>query len=141
MTTVINGLLQSAYAVASGTLTTTGSDQDVPGCSVTVTVTGAHAFAVCFGAFDLSKTAVGASGVGAMYVDGTALAGSASFSDGTNTISDRQMTTKMWQAALSPGTHQIKMRASRTNVANGGTVNVNGGGSQTALFVLVFDIP
>lgn len=131
------GLGQGGSAAASGTLTLGTSLADIANCTKTVTVSGANAFAVVTGAFDMSKTAVAATAVGVLVVDGAAQAAQAIFSDSGNTITDRQTVCETWTIPLTAGSHTLKLQASRSPGA--GAVAANA--TNTVITVTVFDIP
>jgi hypothetical protein len=134
---LVTGLLLSINKAATATLTLTTSLADIAGCTTTFSVTGAHAFALVVGAFDMSKTAVAAAAVGVLVVDGSVQAAQAQFSDFSNTISDRTTVSETWIVPLAAGSRTLKLQASRT--PGSGTVNANI--TNTTMSVLVVDLP
>jgi hypothetical protein len=140
MMAVINGLLQSTTAQATAPATAVTTEVDVPGCSVMVTPTGAHAVAYVFATWDMHKTTAGAcQALGKVYLDGVAISGNApSCWDATgSTFIDRQSLTFMVPVPVSASAHTIKLRVSRQSGT--GTLNCEQGGS--GITVILLDVP
>ena len=135
LTNLANGFFQCASAAATATLNLGASAADVVGASVTVSVGGAHAFAVVTGCFDF-KTTVGAGGaflLGRLAVDGVEQPAQAP-KDGATAGSEANV-AQCWLVPLAAGTHTLKLRAS----ANGSTSTC--GLTHTTITAIVFDLP
>jgi hypothetical protein len=139
VTALANGLLQSTTAQATGALTGLTTEVDVPGCSISVTATGAHAFAIVLGCWDVRKTnATSCQAVGHLSVDGTDAVGAPSAWDPTgSTFIDRQTMTYQWPVPLAAGAHVLKLRIIRQGGT--GALNCEQGGS--AITCILFDVP
>ncbi|MGZ4587271.1 MAG: hypothetical protein ACXVX9_05670 [Mycobacteriaceae bacterium] len=93
---------------ATGSLTLTGTAQDIPGATVTFTPTVAGKLLV-IGTFDFSCTVAGEILAGYLNVDGTALTQDALMAGSIN----RLTVTRHWTVSLTAASHTIKLQASR----------------------------
>lgn len=133
---LLTGLLASTSKPATGTLTLSTSDQDVPGSTITFSVTGAHAFALVVGTFDFQPTVSSAAinGVGKLSADGTTQTEQAIWTD--NGANSRACVSQSWTVPLTAGSHTLKLRATKTGAAGTHVTN----SSHTNMSVLVVDL-
>ncbi|MGZ4542076.1 MAG: hypothetical protein ACXVXI_02895, partial [Mycobacteriaceae bacterium] len=119
-TAVIDGANPTMGEVdASGNLTLTGSAQDVPGATITLTPTVPGKLLVV-GTFDFSCTVAGEILSGNLNVDGTAQTQAALMAGSIN----RLAVTRHWTVSLTAASHTIKLQASRLS-GTGTTHSVN----------------
>lgn len=113
-------LTNSAFAQASGSLTTTTTVTDVPGATVTITTQVANTVVVVYGMFDVlcAGTTTGDIGVGTLNVDGTDVATHNAIVEGKVGASNEVRLTggQVWRVTLATaGSHTLKLRGSRFN--------------------------
>lgn len=113
--------LATVSGEATGTnLVLTATETDLPAASVTLSTSAANAKFEVTGAFDITTTATGASGVGRLSVDGSTLTGQAVITHAA--INSRTTIPWSWQGTLaSAGSHTFKLRALKDS--GGGTMN------------------
>jgi len=133
--TFLTGMAQSSAVPATSALTVGTSSADVPGCSITVTVTGANAYALVTMVFDVQAIVTTSNNVflGQLNVDGVGAPTypEAHADDRTSRITPAQST----KVPLAAGTHTLKLQAAKTP---GGTFTVMT--SHTNLTVILFDL-
>lgn len=130
----LNGLFQWTEAAMTGVaLGLSASAQDLPGASVTVAVSGAHAFALVLSTFDVSPTVTAGSNtfVGTTVVDGVDQSGQALCDDHMG----RVVVTQQNMVPLTAGSHTLKLQAKKI----GGTFASQPQHSRIA--VLLVDLP
>jgi len=134
---LLTGLALSAQKPSTGNLTLSTSVQDVAGCTITFSVSGAHAFAAVSAAFDFQPTisSAGINAVGYLTVDGSSRSQQAIWTD--NGANSRQTTPQSWLVALSAGSHTLKLQANKTGAAGTHVAN----SPHTNMTVLVVDLP
>lgn len=135
----LNGPYQTAAGTCSSTLTLTTTPTDVPGCSVTVSVVGASAYAVVTAnaEFAVSVAAAGVLLSCSLLVDGVNQAALGTVRDSAEYIHDGHR-SYTWKVPLSAGSHTLKLSGSKS--ASGGTAAIaNYAGSN--IVVQVFDLP
>lgn len=134
---LLTGLALSAHKPASGNLTLSTSVQDVPGCTLTFSVAGAHAFVMVVGTFDFqpSVSSAGNNAVGYLTVDGSARSQQAIWTD--NGANSRDTTPQSWIVPVAAGSHTVKLQANKTGA--GGTHTANS--PHTTMTILVVDLP
>lgn len=135
--TALTGLALSVQKPSTGNLTLSTSVQDVAGCTVTFSVSGAHAFAMVNAAFDFQPTvsSAGNNAVGYLTVDGSSRSQQAIWTD--NGANSRETTPQNWVVPLAAGSHTLKLQANKTGA--GGTHVANS--PHTSMSVLVVDLP
>lgn len=127
--------IQSAACTAGATTTTT--EQDVTGATVTFTTLRPNARYVCTGVFYFgANTGGGSVASGKLNVDGTTVNNLYAQFTGATTL-DRATVTQTWSGTLaSAGSHTLKLRHQiTTNVS--GTFTLNNG--QTTITVQIFE--
>lgn len=136
--TLFAGLAQSNTFACNADLTLTNSVQDISGCSTTVSVSGANAFAIIVGTFD-ANVSVSSAGVlfqGKCVVDSTTQSAVALLKDnGANT---RATPAQTWTVPLSVGAHTVKLQGVKTGSAAGTHIFQS---IHTQMTVLVVDLP
>lgn len=122
---------------ASGTLTLTTTETDVPGCTWTFQTTGANAIVVVIGVFDFDCTSAAANftyAMGRLSVDGTTQTAEA---HGTMAALIRNTCAQLWPVSVAAGTHTVKLRALKPSAST--VISVDA--VHTTMAVLVFDQP
>jgi hypothetical protein len=136
VTDILNGLARSTAVAATGTLSVSTSDADVPGCSISVTVTGNNAFALVTMVFDVQASVTTSNNVflGRLNVDGV---GAPTYPEAhSDDRTSRTTTAQVTRVPLAAGIHTVTLQASKTP---GGSFTVMT--SHTNLTVIVFDLP
>jgi len=128
---------QTQQAASTSTLTVTNVETDVPGATLTLTVTGANAFAIVNGTFDYKTTTGVASQffLGLLSVDGGDQTANATHDAAVSGVGGG--CTQTWKVPLSAGSHTLKLRAI---VSSGAVVAIVGVG-HTTITATVWDIP
>lgn len=135
---LLNNLVTSGTLDCSSTLNITTAEQDVPGCSANVAVSGSHGFVFVYGSFDFRATALGTSVnlAGRCSVGGVTQPGDANLF--ITTANTRASVSRMWKASVGSGVTNVKLRA----LASSGTPSsATAGNPHTSMTVIVFDIP
>lgn len=133
---VLGGLGRITTVAASGTLTLTTSEQDVPGATWTFQTVGANAIVVVIGVYDFDCTSALAAtfAMGRLSVDGVTQTTEA---HGSTAAAIRNTCAQLWPVSVSAGTHTVKLRALKNNATPVIAVDA----THTTMAVLVFDQP
>lgn len=137
---LLNSLKSVQSKDCSATLTLTAAEQDIAGCSATVTVAGSNAFVVVYGSFDLRATVIGTGTVlaGRCNVGGVTQTGDANLA--TPTANIRASVSRIWKVAVPAGNTVVKLRA-LISANTGTTPTASAGTPHTNMTVFVFDVP
>lgn len=130
------GIVDTYTAAASGALTTSTTDTDVPGASVTVVTARANAVAIIHGVYDITCSAFTTAGVGVgmCMVDGVLQTAQALFQP--SVAGQRATVTQQWVVNLgASGSKVVKLQGRKTGGTNTITINAN----YTTLGVLVLN--
>lgn len=132
---VTPSVLNVFNANSSGTVTLTGAEQVVPGCTINFTTTAALTNVLAFVACDFDVTAFGAGSlyVGRLFMDGVTFGARAVYEDNGGGNNQRVTATNFGFTTVASGSHQLTLRVIRT--AGAGTCDALV--SQTAISCLV----
>lgn len=134
----INGPFQTTVGTCSSPLTLTTTVTDVPGCTATVTVVGANAYAIVTASVQFTVTAsAGITMAVPLYVDGVDQAVLGTVRDSADNIHDGHR-SYTWKIPLTAGSHTLKLRGSKSAALATCSVNNTAG---TNIIVQVFDLP
>lgn len=121
------------YAAASSSLGLSATETDIPGATMTVTVSGSNAYCTVQAVFDVLSTVTASNNVfqGRCRVGSTTLSGESH----TDDRQSRATCAGLWQSGLSPGSNTVKLRACCT----GGTMSTQP--VHTIMIVTIWDVP
>lgn len=138
VTDLSNGYAQSAVAPSTAAPGLTTSYADITGCSVTVTVTAASAFAMVHGTILWACTTLGAGEFfqGILLVDGVQESTSASIVESAQETFNFRTGSQSWKVALAVGSHTLKLQAKKSGASSVG----NTSNPHCTISVLVVDV-
>lgn len=135
---ILTGFSQSGVGTCSAALTLTTTPTDITGCSVAVTVTGAHAYAVVTASAQFVVTAAaGVTLACSLLVDGVDQAALGTMRDSADQIHDHTRAFT-WKVPLAAGAHTLKLRGSKAAALATAAISNTAG---TNIVVMVFDVP
>lgn len=125
LTRLSNGYLQSAVAVSTAAPALTTSYADITGCSVSVTVTAAGAYAMVSGTVLWTCTTLGAGEFfqGILLVDGVQESTGASVVESAQETFNFRNGAQFWRPALSVGVHTLKLQAKKSGASSVGATS------------------
>lgn len=134
---VVNGFASVHTAISGADLTLTTSGQDIPGCSVTFTVSGTNGIVLLIGTIGWAVSVAAAGNLlGDLFLDGSATGLQEILDSSATTFGFRSITQHWVVTGLSAGSHTYKLQAHKD--AAGATAKAVGGSKLSAI---VFDVP